>query len=55
MIDLGFLLIPPTGLTITTILLVAFLFGLLHGFTPDEHTRPNTFSYSWEATAPGAG
>jgi hypothetical protein len=46
MTDLGSLLNPPTGLTITTILFVAFVLGLLHGFTPDEHTWPITFSYS---------
>lgn len=29
-----------------SILLTAFLLGVIHGFTPDEHTWPITFSYS---------
>ncbi len=44
--DLGFLLNPPSGLTIPIILGISFLLGLLHGGTPDEHTWPITFSYS---------
>jgi hypothetical protein len=46
MIDLNFLLNPPAGLTVSTILVIAFILGLLHGITPDEHTWPITFSYS---------
>lgn len=40
------LLNPPAGLTLLTILSVAFILGLLHGATPDEHTWPITFSYA---------
>ena len=29
-----------------SVLLTAFLLGIIHGFTPDEHTWPITFSYS---------
>lgn len=36
----------PGGLTIPVILAIAFILGLLHGATPDEHTWPITFSYS---------
>ncbi len=46
MVDLSLLLSPPPGLTITMILLIAFVLGLLHGATPDEHTWPITFSYA---------
>ncbi len=46
MFDLGTLLNPPTGLTVTAILGIAFILGTLHGITPDEHTWPITFSYS---------
>lgn len=35
-----------TGLSIEVILLFAFILGVLHGITPDEHTWPITFSYS---------
>ncbi len=45
-IDIGFLLSPPTGLSLTYILLIAFILGILHGITPDEHTWPITFSYA---------
>ncbi len=44
--NLDFLLNPPPGLTIPTILGIALILGLLHGATPDEHTWPITFSYS---------
>ncbi len=44
--SLDFLLNPPSGLSIPTILFVGFVLGLLHGATPDEHTWPITFSYS---------
>ncbi len=46
MLDLNTLLNPPEGLTISMILLISFILGLLHGATPDEHTWPITFSYS---------
>ncbi len=38
----------PTGVGMTTlaILATAFLLGMVHGITPDEHTWPITFSYS---------
>lgn len=44
--DLSFLLSPPQGLTLATILSISFILGLLHGATPDEHTWPITFSYA---------
>lgn len=46
MIDLSWLLNPPRGLTVATILGIAAVLGMLHGLTPDEHTWPITFSYS---------
>ncbi len=44
--DLGTLLNPPQGLSLSMILLISFILGLLHGATPDEHTWPITFSYA---------
>ncbi len=46
MIDLGFILNPPAGLSVFVILLIALILGVMHGATPDEHTWPITFSYS---------
>ncbi len=46
MFDLSTLLNPPQGLTLSMILIISFILGLLHGATPDEHTWPITFSYS---------
>ena len=46
MIDLGFILNPPKGLSVFIILSIAAILGLMHGATPDEHTWPITFSYS---------
>lgn len=37
---------PHSGLAMGTILLTAFLLGMVHGITPDEHTWPITFSYA---------
>ena len=37
---------PHTGLPITAIIVTAFLLGMVHGVTPDEHTWPITFSYA---------
>jgi sulfite exporter TauE/SafE len=37
---------PQNFSSIFSILLTAFLLGIVHGFTPDEHTWPITFSYS---------
>ncbi len=34
------------GMTVVAILATAFLLGMVHGITPDEHTWPITFSYS---------
>ncbi|MBX5464821.1 MAG: hypothetical protein IRZ26_04620 [Clostridia bacterium] len=34
------------GLSVGAALLVAFLLGVVHGVTPDEHTWPITFSYA---------
>ncbi len=36
----------PTHVTVAVDLLTAFLLGLVHGITPDEHTWPITFSYA---------
>jgi sulfite exporter TauE/SafE len=36
----------PGHATIAANLLTAFLLGILHGITPDEHTWPITFSYA---------
>ncbi|MGH7755207.1 MAG: hypothetical protein ACREM8_02845 [Vulcanimicrobiaceae bacterium] len=36
----------PTDLSGGAILLTAFLLGIVHGITPDEHTWPITFSYA---------
>lgn len=37
---------PQHGLSIGAALLTAFLLGVVHGVTPDEHTWPITFSYA---------
>jgi len=42
----GINLWDPTHVSFTVDLLTAFLLGLLHGITPDEHTWPITFSYA---------
>jgi hypothetical protein len=44
--SLGFVLNPPSGLSVATIVGLGFVLGLLHGATPDEHTWPITFSYA---------
>jgi hypothetical protein len=36
----------PRHVTFTVDLLTAFLLGIVHGITPDEHTWPITFSYA---------
>jgi hypothetical protein len=36
----------PTHVNLTIDLLTAFVLGLVHGITPDEHTWPITFSYA---------
>src|SRR5678815_70730 len=36
----------PLHATLAVNLLTAFLLGLVHGITPDEHTWPITFSYA---------
>lgn len=36
----------PTHVGLTIDLLTAFLLGIVHGVTPDEHTWPITFSYA---------
>src|SRR5438046_10697656 len=36
----------PIHVTLAVDLLTAFLLGLVHGITPDEHTWPITFSYA---------
>ncbi len=46
MFDLNTILNPPAGLAVSVILGIAFILGMLHGITPDEHTWPITFSYS---------
>lgn len=45
-INLQTLLDPPNGLTISSILIISYILGVLHGATPDEHTWPITFSYA---------
>ena len=37
---------PHAGLALAGILLTAYLLGVVHGITPDEHTWPITFSYA---------
>ncbi len=37
---------PHTGLALWAVLVTAFLLGMVHGITPDEHTWPITFSYA---------
>jgi hypothetical protein len=37
---------PQHGLPVGIALLTAFLLGVVHGVTPDEHTWPITFSYA---------
>lgn len=37
---------PINYTSVYIILLTSFLLGIVHGFTPDEHTWPITFSYS---------
>ncbi|QIW25245.1 hypothetical protein EWF20_14545 [Sulfolobus sp. S-194] len=46
MISINTLLNPPEGLSVTEILLLSLILGMLHGATPDEHTWPITFSYA---------
>lgn len=46
MITLSQLLNPPSELSVSEILLISFILGMLHGATPDEHTWPITFSYA---------
>jgi hypothetical protein len=36
----------PSHVSTTVDLLTAFLLGLVHGITPDEHTWSITFSYA---------
>lgn len=43
---LGYILNPPDNLTLGSIMIIAFILGILHGATPDEHTWPITFSYA---------
>ena len=37
---------PHHGLSIGIVVLTAFVLGVVHGVTPDEHTWPITFSYA---------
>ncbi len=37
---------PHHGLSIGLVVVTAFLLGVVHGVTPDEHTWPITFSYA---------
>ncbi len=43
---IDYILNPPANLTLNEILAIAFVLGVLHGTTPDEHTWPITFSYA---------
>jgi len=36
----------PTNVTIVEALILAYVLGIVHGITPDEHTWPITFSYA---------
>src|SRR4051794_29753846 len=36
----------PTHVSLAVDLTTAFLLGIIHGITPDEHTWPITFSYA---------
>ncbi len=45
-LTLGNILDPTSGLALGSILAIAFVLGILHGVTPDEHTWPITFSYA---------
>ncbi len=45
-LSLSGILNPSSGLQLSTIVLIAFILGILHGVTPDEHTWPITFSYA---------
>ncbi len=45
-VNLAYILNPTGNLTVVEILAIAFVLGLLHGITPDEHTWPITFSYA---------
>lgn len=37
---------PHVGMAVGVVLATAFLLGMVHGITPDEHTWPITFSYA---------
>ncbi len=37
---------PHVGLALWAVIATAFLLGMVHGVTPDEHTWPITFSYA---------
>jgi sulfite exporter TauE/SafE len=37
---------PHQGLSVGAVIVTAFVLGLVHGVTPDEHTWPITFSYA---------
>lgn len=37
---------PVAGMPVLMALLTAYMLGIMHGITPDEHTWPITFSYS---------
>ena len=37
---------PHAGLSLEAAMMTAFLLGIVHGITPDEHTWPITFSYA---------
>ncbi len=37
---------PHHGLSLGVVIITAFLLGMVHGVTPDEHTWPITFSYA---------
>ncbi len=45
----------PSHVNLTVDLLTAFLLGLVHGITPDEHTWPITFSYAVGGYSTGRG
>ncbi len=44
--DLNLNLWNPTNVTIIEAIILAYVLGIVHGITPDEHTWPITFSYA---------
>lgn len=45
----------PRTMGIALSLITAFLLGIVHGITPDEHTWPITFSYAIKSNSATRG